>query len=648
MNVTLGARPVSVLGEVGALDERTRAQRAATRVALVNMPFVTAHRPSLQLGLLKPIAASHGFDVETFHLNVEFAGQIGPAQFETLAAHRGPLVGDWLFSLSAYGADAPDPDGRMLDDMTVDMYAAVREGAVSRQRLRELRQIEVPQFIERMVDGVDWSRFTVVGFTTTFQQSVASFALAAELKRRWPHLVTLFGGSNFDGAMGRELTRAVPAVDYAITGEADVSISQFLIAISAGTDPLRVPGVLRRDENGELAEGPEPQPFERLDELPMPDYDEYFATAERCGVVSRAGRRIVGLPYESARGCWWGAKRQCTFCGLNGSTMSFRAKSPTRVADELADLAERYGSYTMFAVDNIVEPTYTDELFPALQRDEASYQLFYEVKANLTRDQLRTMRGAGVTSIQPGIESLSSRVLGLMRKGTRASTNVNLLRWARHYRIAVSWNLLWGFPGESVEDYAQQAELMRALFHLEPPSGGGRIWMERFSPIFEDRQGFPARSVRPNASYSYIHPASVDLGEIAYFFEYELDNTLPDDAYLPVLDAIQAWGDSAKGDDVPTLRAWRSPGMLHLDDGRDLAAPVTYRFSGALAELYWACFQHPLSAAKARAAAGLDEVSDEQAEAALDQFVARRLMMRDGNLFLALALPASGPMGDLS
>src|SRR3954465_271775 len=38
---------------------------------------------------------------------------------------------------------------------------------------------------------------------------------------------------------------------------------------------------------------------------------------------------------ETARGCWWGAKNHCTFCGLNGETMGFRAKSADRVMTEI-------------------------------------------------------------------------------------------------------------------------------------------------------------------------------------------------------------------------------------------------------------------------------------------------------------------------
>lgn len=646
MRIELGVRPEPLAGDVGALSDEERARRAAFRVGLVTMPFVSAYRPSIQLGLLAALARGHGFPAETFHLNVEFAARLGPTLYELLCQHRGRLLGDWLFSVAAFGDDAPDPEGRMLRDLGGDIPAPFVDEGATLERLEEIRRVDVPRFVEAMVDACDWSRFAVVGFTSTFQQSVASFALARAIRRRWPEVTMLFGGANFDGEMGRELTRSVDVVDLAISGEADVAFPRLLVALSRGVDPATVPGVLVHRDGG-VVEGTPSAPVERLDELPVPDYDEYFARAEATGLVPAGAHRRVAIPFESARGCWWGAKRQCTFCGLNGSTMAFRAKSPGRVAEELAELATRHRSFAFTAVDNILEPGYLDELFPVLTDRGTTYDLFYEVKANLTREQLRTMRGAGVRHIQPGIESLSSRVLGLMRKGTRMSTNVNLLRWAYHYGIHVSWNLLWGFPGETVEDYVVQADTMRSLTHLPPPGGGGRIWMERFSPIFEDRDGFPAGRVEADLSYRYVYPAGVELDRVAYFFEYELEGTLPDEAYAPIDEVVTAWAHAWAGEERPGLWLWHSPGLVQIDDLRAPGAPQSFTFEGPLAALYLACFERPRTVATATEAAGLTH-GPAQVEAALDEFVARRLMVRDGNLFLALALPGPGPLADLA
>jgi hypothetical protein len=263
------------------------------------------------------------------------------------------------------------------------------------------------------------------------------------------------------------------------------------------------------------------------------------------------------------------------------------------------------------------------------------------VKADLTREQLHGLRRAGVHMIQPGIESLSSHVLALMRKGTRASTNVNLLRWCRYYGIRAGWNMLWGFPGERLADYEEQADLLPHLVHLQPPGGGARIWMERFSPIYTDRDAFPATWVRPEKSLGYVYPAHVDLDDAAYFFDYELTDTLPDEAFAPLEKQLESWTAAWSGEDRPELQWWHAPGFLQIEDLRRPDEPGTHTFEDPLASIYLACSDRPTKAAWVREQLGLPHAEEEVAEV-LDEFCRRGLMMRDGNLFLALAIPATG------
>jgi ribosomal peptide maturation radical SAM protein 1 len=603
------------------------------------MPFVPAVRPSIQLGLLASIAASHGFPAATFHLNLDFAQQIGLKRYETFCEHRERFFGDWLFSIEAFGDRAPDPEDRLLDEFGPDVERLLADLEVSRDRLRALRHEEVPRFLDRIISAIPWDRFRVVGFTATFQQNAASFALAARIKRRFPEVQLLFGGANFEGEMGLELVRSIPCIDYAVIGEGDLAFPEFLIALQEGRDPAEVPGVVCRREGAVTPLQTRP-PFHQMDDLPVPDYEEYFERAEALGLLPAAARRDMHLPFESARGCWWGAKQHCTFCGLNGPGMPFRAKSPERVLVELGELARRYRSFQFEAVDNILDMSYLKSLFSRVSEAGYDYDFFYELKANLTREQIRTLRDGGVRDIQPGIESLSSHVLKLMRKGVSASRNVNTLRWAHYYNIHVSWNLIWGFPGETEEDYRRQSAVLPHLVHLPPPDAAGRIWMERYSPIFFDRECFPARYVRPEASYAFVYPRHVDLERVAYFFDYELENTLPDTAYEETRRQVEAWKSAWERRARPSLTFWSAEEFLQIEDQRDPNTPGTYTFSGPLARLYTACSDRPQSAS------GLKSLLQvrwpvEEIEAALDEFCDRRLMMRDDMLFLSLALPAT-------
>src|SRR5258708_15840287 len=88
-----------------------------------------------------------------------------------------------------------------------------------------------------------------------------------------------------------------------------------------------------------------------------------------------------------------------------------------------------------------------------LAEKKREFGLFYEVKANLRKDQVQLLREAGIETIQPGIESLSDNVLRIMRKGVTTLQNIQLLKWCTELGLKVIFNIIWGFPGETPDDY---------------------------------------------------------------------------------------------------------------------------------------------------------------------------------------------------
>src|SRR6185503_19668701 len=110
----------------------------------------------------------------------------------------------------------------------------------------------------------------------------------------------------------------------------------------------------------------------------------------------------------------------------NGTGMKYRSKSPARVLTELSELSTRYGVRSLQFVDNILDTSYFKTVLPQLAAAGSDYILFYEVKANLKREQVRVLAQAGVRFIQPGIESLDDNVLRLIGKGNSALMNLQL------------------------------------------------------------------------------------------------------------------------------------------------------------------------------------------------------------------------------
>lgn len=621
-------------------SELSRSQETA-HIALVNMPFAMADRPSIQCGLLKAGLTRAGHEVDVFYLNLELAAEFGEAFYRELVQFRTDLLlGEWLFSAAAFGYRPNEND--YFEAGSENLKVVLERLNVSFEQLCQLRNEAFPNWIQRWAEKIDWRVYTAIGFTSTFEQNTAALALARAIKARHPEVTTIFGGANFDGDMGKEYVKVLPFVDYAVVGEGDAALPQIIERMAQGQSALDIRGVVGKSDGSLVANGPAPLVFD-LNTLPDPDYDDYFDTLFRLGREQVLGSQPPLLLFESARGCWWGEKQHCTFCGLNNNGMKFRSKTPTEVSGQLRRMATRYKIINFEAVDNIMEYKYLEELCDPLSQEHYDYRLFYEVKANLSPSQLRRMAQAGIRSIQPGIESLNSHVLALMRKGITMLRNVRLLKWAYYYGMRVGWNILTGFPGEAEEDYEEQRRIIPLLRHLPPPEGCGRIWLERFSPYFFD-QSFPVKNVRPLGVYRYVYPEDqFDLHQIAYFFEYEMDSTIPDERHRDLRKLVEDWKSAWKQRPRPALMYQRAPDWIQIIDRRteEVAA---HSFEGHEAAIYEFCGETDRTVdaiCKHLAGNNGSSVDAQKARAALGKFCDLGVMIEEKGRFLSLALPVN-------
>ncbi|MFK7602191.1 RiPP maturation radical SAM C-methyltransferase [Deinococcus sp. SM5_A1] len=614
--------------------------RPAGRVMLVSMPFGALERQALGLSLLKAGLAQEDVPCDVRYLTFEFAEFIGYVDYQWISFELPytAFAGDWIFTQALYGPRPPVDQAYMNEVLRTQW----RVDEASIQRLLGVRGRVAP-FIAHVLAAVPWADYQVVGFTSTFEQNLASLALARALKARFPHLTILFGGANWEGEMGLELHRQFPFVDYVCSGEADLSfprlIQQLLAPVPDEGEVNTIPGVVYRAAQGSHLTGA-PTLVRDLDALPMPDYSDYFAQLEGSTLTPYLSPTLL---LETSRGCWWGAKSHCTFCGLNGGAMSYRSKSARRALQELDALHARWRIEHIEVVDNILDMGYFTDLLPELAHRKQPYQLFYEVKANLNRRHVEALRDAGVRRIQPGIESMSNHVLTLMRKGTSALRNIQLLKWCREYDVAADWNILYGFPGETVQDYQTTLDLLPAIRFLGPPSACGPIRLDRFSPYFEAPESFGFRNVRPIAPYRYLYPFAADaLYRVAYYFDYDYASDCdPAGAAADVIAFVDCWKSAAP---IGVLQALLTPdGALQLVDSRPERTVDSVSLHGPDRSAYEYCdeLRSLKSVVKFLQATHPELVVVEDAvQMFLESLVANRLMVRDETHYLALALGA--------
>jgi len=401
-----------------------------TDVLLVSMPFGPLFSPSLALSLLQPQVRARGLACEQLYFTLPYAERIGePLYSRILNEHRAMargFAGEWIFSHALF--DWPrEHDERYLRDVLLAPQAWIGQHATRPPPARDLAALtraagRATAFVDWCVDRVVERSPRLVGLTSVFQQHLASLAIAKRIKMRRPDIIVVMGGANCEGAMGEETVRQFPFVDAVVSGEADLVVGELATRIVHG-DPIGdLPGVVTRQSTGPTAT------VRDMNALPFPDYRDYFAQF----AASRFARSWQPSVYvETSRGCWWGERMHCTFCGLNGATMAYRSKSAPRALDELTHLASAYPGSDIQVVDNILDMKYFKTLLPMLAERKLRVSLFYETKSNLKKEQVRLLRDAGVTVIQPGIESFSDRVLQQMKKGVSGLQNVQLLKWCK-------------------------------------------------------------------------------------------------------------------------------------------------------------------------------------------------------------------------
>ena len=404
------------------------------------MPFVEAQRPSIALGLLQAALAGTEIRSEIVYANFGFAETIGLVAYQAMqSAPNDHLLGEWCFARSLFPG-AADEDEEYLNlvlDVRCQGFPAELD---KRKDLMRWVRAQAAGFINRVAETIVARGSRLVGCSSSFQQHCASLALLKRIHELSPETVLLMGGANCEGEMGLETLRVSPWVDCVVSGEADaifVDLCRALLDCGRGTKPgvMPVGAITQADLRGkfETQSCNLPRPVIRdLDALPTPDYDDYFTTL-RSSTLSNLIE--PGLLAESSRGCWWGEKSHCTFCGLNGIGMKYRSKSPKRVLAELAELSGRYGIRSVQFVDNILDMSFFKTVLPQLAAADEGYALFYETKANLKREQVKMLTAAGVRWIQPGIESLDDNLLRLIGKGNSAAMNVQLLKWLSEFGI---------------------------------------------------------------------------------------------------------------------------------------------------------------------------------------------------------------------
>ncbi|RUM88198.1 MAG: hypothetical protein DSZ24_04315 [Thermodesulfatator sp.] len=585
------------------------------KVALIALPWPLFNRPAVQLGVLKGyLRRLPGVGVRTFFPYLRVAWRLGYETYQALCDSS------WL--CEALGAGLLFPEKQ--ESAARLFHRLARREGLTLDYHKTLFLLK--DTLEEYFRALSWEKYQVVGFSVCLNQLTLSLWAARLLKERFPHLHIVLGGALCAGDLGRSLLENFDFVDFVIHGEGERPLARLLQALSQGRPP-EGPGIFLR-RKGEVVGGE----LDQLppEEIPSPVYEDYFAELQ---TLPAEARFFPVIPLEASRGCWWG---KCRFCNLNLQWSGYRLRPLSAILGDIRRHA-RAGLLDLAFMDNCLDRRQALALFEELARDGRDYRIFAELRAIYTAEEYRRMRRGGLYWVQIGIEALSTGLLRRLGKGTTAMDNVAAMRHCEEAGLELSANLICHFPGSTEEEVHETLINLDYVFPYRPLTTVS-FWLGYGSPVAQRPREFGLRRVYPHPYYRYLFPAEVLHKLQVLALGYEGDRRRQLALWRPVIQRVKAWKKTWQ-----ELRARHGP-LLTYREGRDFlllrqvlprGQVLHHRLRGPSREIYlYLTEPRDFEALKGR----FPRLPAERLRAFLEDLVRKRLLFREGQRFLALAV----------
>ena len=596
-------------------------QAAAFRLGIASMPWAIFNRPSIQLASLKSYLDRHSdFQTDLFHPYLQVAANVGAEHYHYLALNS--WAGEALYAPLLF------PEQRVSAEKL--FYAECKSNPVLKNLHFQACLKALEQSLEQWIDSLDLSTYTLFGFSICFNQLLSTLTAAKYIKSIRPDLPIVVGGSGCVGDIGASLLQNFSQIDYVINGEGEEALLQLSQCIAAKNDPALLPEtILTKGKNAEpcCSRG-----IKDLNSLPIPDYSFYFKEMQQSFPENNF---IPVLPLEFSRGCWW---NKCKFCNLNLQWHGYRKKTAARVLDEVQEQARRHQCLDFCFTDNALPPKETDSFFASLAPLEIDYDFFAELRVITSPDTLISYRQGGLSSIQVGIEALSSGLLEKMEKGTSCIENIAAMRQSAEAGIILDGNLICEFPGSSVDEVAETLKNLDFVLPYTPLSSA-TFFLGHGSPVANNPTEYNITAILQHKKNQQLFPPEL-LQKLTMLIKgYRGDKSRQKKLWKPVHKKIQQWQDFHKNRETTQLPlSYRDGGdFLLVRQERINAPPLRHRLQGSSRKIYLFC----------QSIRSIDEILTEFpqiSEKALIPFFEdltnKKLLFREDDLFLALAVKA--------
>ncbi len=260
--------------------------------------------------------------------------------------------------------------------------------------------------------------------------------------KRYKKVPLILGGSGFS-IYPIEIMELFDG-DYGIVGEGEHSLPALLKALDENGDPSGIPGVILRGQKSFKRSWNN----NRLLEIPKSEIDK------KLSFVDYKERGAYSI--QTKRGC----AHECIYCSYGTiEGVSFRARTPESIADEIEEVYHRLGT-TMF---EFVDSTFNDPAGHAEAICRAIIKKKVKVNlrtmginpVNVTTELFDLMKEAGFAQMDCTPDSASPTMIKNMMKNFTIEQLERAARLIKEYDMPTMWFFIFGGPGENEKTVAE-------------------------------------------------------------------------------------------------------------------------------------------------------------------------------------------------
>ena len=137
----------------------------------------------------------------------------------------------------------------------------------------------VKRISDEFINSRSWGDYLLAGFSVSLCQLTSALYIMKRIKKIFPKLIIVIGGSTFSGSATDDFFKLFPEVDAVINGEGELPFTQLIDYLTkfpnlSSVFPIKGLSKSKTDIGHKAPVGF--QQITSLNSLPPPDYDEYF------------------------------------------------------------------------------------------------------------------------------------------------------------------------------------------------------------------------------------------------------------------------------------------------------------------------------------------------------------------------------------